>query len=238
MDKNSWQHRQNSQKNARDIITKQTLINCKKEISKYRNTLNLQSKRIHKIIFKNKPDLLGRLARWIPLLQEFNYEVVMKPRKANSNADFLSRQQGHEAMEDISVDFPDEFLETGTPEPEEITVFHINGGGESEFQEIIDYLTERRYPNEFTREEKIMFQHKVAPYTLIRGVLFKMGADDQLRRCLEKGERKQVIATLHSGPSGGHFAAITTVNRIRTTGYWWPNLIWHVKAYVRKCDQC
>jgi hypothetical protein len=40
-------------KNARDIITKQTTINYKKAISKYRNTLNLQPKRIHKVIFKN-----------------------------------------------------------------------------------------------------------------------------------------------------------------------------------------
>jgi hypothetical protein len=42
-----------AKKNARDIITKQTSINCKKAISKYRNTLNLQPKRIHKVIFKN-----------------------------------------------------------------------------------------------------------------------------------------------------------------------------------------
>jgi hypothetical protein len=42
-----------TKKNARDIITKQTTINCKKAISKYRNTLNLQPKRIHKVIFKN-----------------------------------------------------------------------------------------------------------------------------------------------------------------------------------------
>ena len=83
-----------------------------------------------------------------------------------------------------------------------------------------------------------MFQHKVVLYTLIHGVLFKLGADDQLRRCLEKGKQKQVIAALHSGPSGGHFVAITTVNRIRTAGYWWPYLIRDVKAYVRKCDQC
>jgi hypothetical protein len=40
-------------KHARDIITKQILTNCKKGISKYRNTLNLQPKRIHKVIFKN-----------------------------------------------------------------------------------------------------------------------------------------------------------------------------------------
>jgi hypothetical protein len=42
-----------AKKNARDIITKQTTINCKNAISKYRNTLNLQPKRIHKVIFKN-----------------------------------------------------------------------------------------------------------------------------------------------------------------------------------------
>jgi hypothetical protein len=42
-----------AKKKTRDIITKQTSINCKKEISKYRNTLNLQPKRIHKVIFKN-----------------------------------------------------------------------------------------------------------------------------------------------------------------------------------------
>src|SRR5450759_4855007 len=186
----------------------------------------------------NKPDLSGRIARWILLLQEFNYEVVVKPEKANSNADYLSRQRGQEAVEDVLAEFPDEFSETETRKPEESMVFHINGGGESEFQEILDYLTERRYPAELTREEKIMFQHQVAPYTLIRRVLFKMGADDQLRRCLEKSEWKQVIPALHSGPSGGHFAAITTVNRIRTAGYWWPYLIRDVKDYVRKCDQC
>jgi hypothetical protein len=43
----------NAKKNARDIITKQITINCKTTISKYINTLNLQPKRIHKIIFKN-----------------------------------------------------------------------------------------------------------------------------------------------------------------------------------------
>jgi hypothetical protein len=42
-----------AKKNARNIITKQTTSNCKKAIAKYKNTLNLQPKRIHKVIFKN-----------------------------------------------------------------------------------------------------------------------------------------------------------------------------------------
>ena len=65
-----------------------------------------------------------------------------------------------------------------------------------------------------------------------------MRADDQLRRCLEKEEQKQVICALYSGPSGGHFVAITIVNQIRSVGYYWLYLIWDVKAYVRRCDQC
>ena len=78
----------------------------------------------------------------------------------------------------------------------------------------------------------------MAPYSLIKGTLFKMGADDQLRRCLEGSERKKVMKALHSGPSGGHFVAMTTINHIRTAGYWWPYLIRDVKAYVGGCDQC
>ena len=41
-----------------------------------------------------------------------------------------------------------------------------------------------------TQEEKSVFQNKVAPYILIKGVLFKMGADEWLRWYLEKKDRK------------------------------------------------
>ena len=45
----------------------------------------------------------------------------------------FSRQRGQEAVEDISTDFPNKLPETGTLRLEEVTFFHINGGGESEF---------------------------------------------------------------------------------------------------------
>ena len=125
-------------------------------------------------------DLSGRIARWILFLQEFNYEIVVKPFKANSNVDYLSRQRRKEVVEDISADFLDEFLETRIQDPEGGVVFHINAEVESEFQEVINYLTEQKYPEKFTREDKIVFQHKIASYILIQGIIFKMGANDQL----------------------------------------------------------
>ena len=117
-------------------------------------------------------------------------------------------------------------------------MLHITGENESEFSDIIAYLVNRIYPTGLSREEKNIFQHKVAPYTIIHGILFRLGADEQLKRCLEKKERKQVMRALHSGPSGGHFAANTTANRIRSAGYWWPHLVRDVKLYVGSCDQC
>ena len=171
----------------------------------------------------NKPDLSGRIARWILLLQEFNYEVVVKARKANANADYLSQQQGIEAVEDIQAKFPDEFSDE--PDWKDAQLFHISGKEESEYSEIISYLVNRTYPTKLSREEKSVFQNKVAPYTIIQGILFRIGVDEQLKRCLEKQERKQVMRTLHSGPSGGHFATTTTANRIRAASYWWPYLV-------------
>jgi hypothetical protein len=78
----------------------------------------------------------------------------------------------------------------------------------------------------------------VVPYSLIKGILFKLGADEQLRRCLEESDQKKVIESLQSGSSGGHFASVNTVNRIRTAGYWWPYMNRDVKNFVDSCDQC
>ena len=84
----------------------------------------------------------------------------------------------------------------------------------------------------------MVFQIKVAPFTLIKGTLFRMGPDDQLRRRLEKPEQGKVVRALHSGPLGGHFAAVTTIHRIRKVGNWWPYINRDVKAFVGRCDQC
>jgi hypothetical protein len=116
------------------------------------------------------------VARWILLLQEFNYEVVIKSGKANSNADYLFRQRGEESVADISAEFPDDF-----PDLSDIVVFYLNNEVDSEFQDIINYLVRSEFPDHFTREEKEVFQRKMASYSLIKGILFKLGADEQLR---------------------------------------------------------
>ena len=86
---------------------------------------------------------------------------MVKAGKANANADYLSQQRGTEAVEDIQAEFPDEFQEE--PDRKEDQVLHISGDNGSEFSEIISYLVDRTYPTGLSREEKSVFQHKVAP---------------------------------------------------------------------------
>jgi len=63
----------------------------------------------------NQADLSGRIARWVLLLQEFSFQVQVKPGKQHVNADYLSRLQGVGPSEKIADTFPDENL------------FHIEG---------------------------------------------------------------------------------------------------------------
>ena len=203
----------------------------------------------------NKPDLSGRLARWILLLQEFNYEVIVKSGKSNLNADYLSRQRGVESKEEISSEFPDEFPEeypVGTsiqdiPDPRDLpvvegtsSVYRIqeDEGEDQDLQRIKNYLQTQRYPEGLSREEKSVFQHRVAPYFLVGELLFKLGADEKLRRCLEPIYRREVIRALHDGPAGGHYASVITVQKIREAGYWWPHLHRDVHQFIKECDPC
>src|SRR5450759_702690 len=223
----------------------------------------------------NKPDLSGRLARWIMLLQEFQYQIKVKPGLGNKNVDFLSRLEEAAAKESIRDDFPDEHLfsiaelgaEPGEPgrdpgpgpdpnpdpkpeaepgvepaanpeaKPEAEPVPNRESGGEEEYEEIKRYLRDGTLPSG-NRYEKRMFIVKSSPYTLVQDILFKVGPDQKLRRCVNKKEALRVLHTFHSGEEGGHFGVQTTIRKIRTAWYWWPTLHKDVKKYIRSCGPC
>ena len=54
----------------------------------------------------NKPQLNGRIARWVLLLQEFNFTVEVRPGKSHANVDHLSRSNEESGSEAIGNSFP------------------------------------------------------------------------------------------------------------------------------------
>jgi hypothetical protein len=80
----------------------------------------------------------------------------------------------------------------------------------NEYTEVIDYLTKGKYPPDYTWEMKRVFQYGCALYTIMKGFLWRVGADKQMRRCLAGPKKKRVIEALHHEEGGGHFVAIRT----------------------------
>jgi hypothetical protein len=55
----------------------------------------------------NKPVFGGRICRWILLFQEYDFEIIVKPRRMNKGLDHLSRvEHGEEStsLEDALLD--------------------------------------------------------------------------------------------------------------------------------------
>ncbi|CAM6082293.1 unnamed protein product [Calypogeia fissa] len=82
-------------------------------------------------------------------------------------------------------------------------------------------------------EKGAIFLRKAAPYVLIKGVLHKHGADDRVRRCLEKNETATVMEALHDSEAGGHYGQDITRRKILDAGYWCPTLHQDVYLFVK-----
>lgn len=149
----------------------------------------------------NKPDLSGRVAWWVMLLQEFQYTVEVKPGKQMTNADFLSPLQESGEVMPIPDRFSNEHL------------FAI-GEEEEEYQDIHVYLETGEVPPG-TGQQRHMFVQKAGPCTLRENILFRLGADFKLWRCLTKGQVPQVLSAFHSSDEGGHFKMEMTLRPIR-----------------------
>ena len=55
----------------------------------------------------NKPQLSGRIARWVLLLQEFTFTIHVRPGKKHANANHLSRLTDDLGTIPIPDSFPD-----------------------------------------------------------------------------------------------------------------------------------
>ena len=85
----------------------------------------------------NKPQLNGRIARWVLLLQEFDFTIEVRPGKSHANADHLSCLNEELGEKPIDDSFPDAqlfFVDVIPPE----------------YAEIINYLQTNTFPEGYT----------------------------------------------------------------------------------------
>ena len=173
-----------------------------------------------------KSDLSGRLARWVLLLQEYYFTIVVRPRKSHGNAYHLSRLEplAPSNLEPLNDQLPNADLF-------EVDVIFLD------YIDIITYLKTNQASREYNAKQVVALLRS-APFILIGEILYKQGHDGLLRQCINPSEVLLILEGCHSDACGGHFASESTARKVLLASYWWPTLFKDAHSYTRKCDLC
>ncbi|GKA01539.1 reverse transcriptase domain-containing protein [Tanacetum coccineum] len=180
-----------------------------------------------------KKDAKPRLLRWILLLQEF--DVVIRDKKGAENlaADHLSRLENPHQSElekkEITETFPLETLGMVTFRGDDNAPW---------FADFANYHAGNFVIKGMSSQQKRKFFKDVKHYFWDDPFLFKICADQVIRRCVSGQEAFDILKACHSGPTGGHYGANYTAKKIFDSGFYWPTIYKDAHDYVTRCDIC
>ncbi|GJT19542.1 reverse transcriptase domain-containing protein [Tanacetum coccineum] len=180
-----------------------------------------------------KQDAKPRLLRWILLLQEF--DVVIRDKKGAENlaADHLSRLENPHQSElekkEITETFPLETLGMVTFRGDDNAPW---------FADFANYHAGNFVIKGMSSQQKRKFFKDVKHYFWDDPFLFKICADQVIRRCVSGQEAFDILKACHSGPTGGHYGANYTAKKIFDSGFYWPTIYKDAHDFVTQCDIC
>ncbi|GJY06403.1 reverse transcriptase domain-containing protein [Tanacetum coccineum] len=165
-----------------------------------------------------KKDAKPRLMRWILLLQEF--DVVIRDKKGAENlaADHLSRlenpHQDKLENKEITETFP---LET-------LGSVALRVDSTPWFADFANYHAGNFIVKGMSSQQKNKFFKDVKHYFWDDPFLFKICADQMIRRCVHDKEALDILEACHNGPTGGHHGANLTAKKVFDAGFFWPSI--------------
>ncbi|GJR93572.1 reverse transcriptase domain-containing protein [Tanacetum coccineum] len=184
----------------------------------------------HKI---SKKGIEARLSRWGFLLQEFDFKVIDTKGAENLAADHLSRLENpYENVNDpkeINESFPLETLNMVTFRGDSRTPW---------FADFANYHAGGFIVKGMSTQQKNKFFKDVKHYFWDDPFLFKICADQVIRRCVHGNEALEILSACHNGPTGGHHGANLTAKKIFDSGFFWPTIYKDAHEFVKNCDSC
>ncbi|GJW20203.1 hypothetical protein Tco_0030825 [Tanacetum coccineum] len=162
----------------------------------------LPSKELHQ-------DAKPRFLRWILLLREFDVIIRDKKRAKNLAADHLSRLENpHQDVlenKEITETFPLETLGMVTFRGDDSTLW---------FADFANYHAGNFMIKGMWSQQNYKFFKDVKHYFWDDPYLFKICADQVIRRCVYSQEAVDILTACHNGPTGGYYGANYTAKKV------------------------
>ncbi|GJT42636.1 reverse transcriptase domain-containing protein [Tanacetum coccineum] len=165
-------------------------------------------------------------------VKEFDVEIRDKKGAENLAADHLSRlenpHQDKFENKEIMETFP---LETLRP-------VALRDDNTPWFADFANYHARNFIVKGMSSQQKNKFFKDVKHYFWDDPFLFKICADQVIRRCVLGQEAFDILKGCHSGPIGGHYSANYTAKKIFDSGFYWPTIYKDAHNFVTRCDIC
>ncbi|GJZ37072.1 reverse transcriptase domain-containing protein [Tanacetum coccineum] len=87
-------------------------------------------------------------------------------------------------------------------------------------------------------QQKNKFFKDVKHYFWDDPFLFKICADQMIRRCVHGKEALDILEACHNGPTGGHHGANLTAKKVFDAGFFWPSIYKDAHELVKNYDSC
>nr|GEW66381.1 reverse transcriptase domain-containing protein [Tanacetum cinerariifolium] len=180
-----------------------------------------------------KKDAKVRLLRWVLLLQEFDFKVLDMKGAENLAADHLSQLENpYENVLDpkgINETFP---LKT-------LSMVTFRGDSSAPwFTDFANYHAGNFIVKGMTSQQKNKFFKYVKHYFWDYPFLFKICADQVIRRCVHGKEALDILEACHNGPTRGHHGVNLTAKKVFDSGFFWPTIYKDAYEFVKNYDLC
>ncbi|GJW42009.1 reverse transcriptase domain-containing protein [Tanacetum coccineum] len=142
-----------------------------------------------------------------------------KPRLENPHKDNLENK-------DINEHFPLETLGV------------ISNGSTPWFADFANYHAGNFIIKGMSTQQKRKFFKDVKHYFWDDPYLFRICADQIIRRCVSGHEALEILKACHEGPTGGHHSANLTAQKVFDAGFFWPTIYRDAHSMIKSCDTC
>nr|GEV71122.1 reverse transcriptase domain-containing protein [Tanacetum cinerariifolium] len=142
-----------------------------------------------------------------------------KPRLENTHQDVLENK-------DINENFPLE------------TLGSLTSHNTSWFADIANFHAGNFIKKGLTSQQKKKFFKDVKHYFWDDPYLFRICADQIIRRCVHGREAFEILKACHEGPSEGHHGANLIAKKVFDDGFFWPSIYRDAYEMIKTCDIC